>query len=94
VIVTDQPGLCLVLWALQPPLGQRRALFLSGMYGSELTEVIAAYRCGRSALACVVEYVPYPLRSAASWGRTCRDFCRCCLLQVLRDCSMLCQLYQ
>jgi hypothetical protein len=32
----------------QPPLGQRRALFLSGMSGSEVTEVIAAYRC-----ACV-----------------------------------------
>lgn len=31
----------------QPPLGQRRALFFSGMYGSEITEVIAAYRCVR-----------------------------------------------
>lgn len=30
---------------LQPPLGQRRALFFSGMYGSEITEVISAYRC-------------------------------------------------
>jgi hypothetical protein len=30
--------------ALQPPLGQRRALFLSGMYGSEVVELIAAYR--------------------------------------------------
>jgi hypothetical protein len=29
---------------LQPPLGQRRALFLSGMYGSEVVELIAAYR--------------------------------------------------
>lgn len=28
----------------QPPLGQRRAMFFSGMYGSEVTEVIAAYR--------------------------------------------------
>ncbi|WIA09652.1 hypothetical protein OEZ85_009039 [Tetradesmus obliquus] len=28
----------------QPPLGQRRALFLSGMYGSEVVELIAAYR--------------------------------------------------
>ncbi|KAF8073213.1 hypothetical protein HT031_000874 [Scenedesmus sp. PABB004] len=28
----------------QPPLGQRRAVVLSGMYGCEVTEVIAAYR--------------------------------------------------
>lgn len=27
----------------QPPLGQRRAMVLSGMYGSEVVEVIAAY---------------------------------------------------
>lgn len=36
---------CCCCCRLQPPLGQRRAMFFSGMYGSELTEVISAYRC-------------------------------------------------
>jgi hypothetical protein len=29
---------------LQPALGTRRALVLSGMYGSELVQVISAYK--------------------------------------------------
>jgi hypothetical protein len=28
----------------QPPLGQRRCVFLSGMYGSEVVEIIHAWR--------------------------------------------------
>lgn len=50
VAIGLQPACCVP----QPPLGQRRALFLSGMYGSEVVELIAAYReagarhCGES----------------------------------------------
>jgi hypothetical protein len=42
--VIDGPLLLAVAFVPQPPLGQRRAMFFSGMYGSEITEVIAAYR--------------------------------------------------
>lgn len=38
------PLLLTVASAPQPPLGQRRVVFFSGMYGSEVAEVIAAYR--------------------------------------------------
>ena len=35
---------CVPLLCLQPPLGQRRAMVLSGMFGSEVIEVVSAYK--------------------------------------------------
>ncbi|KAF6256263.1 hypothetical protein COO60DRAFT_131296 [Scenedesmus sp. NREL 46B-D3] len=51
----------------QPPLGQRRALFLSGMYGSEVVVLIAAYREAGLPPCAFAAAVPN------SWQRSVRE---------------------
>lgn len=50
--------LCSPLLMMQPPLGTRRTIVLSGMYDGEVIEVVSAYRESGEEYGEVIEVVP------------------------------------